>query len=89
MKSRLVTLLGTGGVGKTRLAVETLLARRGELPRDLVFVSIEMVADPSEGFLSALRDALGLPEVDAPTWPAFTRIYTAATGCCCSTTSSR
>jgi|GEM_PF-1757613 len=65
-KSRLVTLLGTGGVGKTRLAVETLLARRGGLPRDLVFVRLENAPDTSEGFLSALRDALGLTEVDAP-----------------------
>jgi class 3 adenylate cyclase/predicted ATPase len=65
-KSRLVTLLGTGGVGKTRLAVETLLARRGGLPRDLVFVSLENAADTPEGFLVALRDALGLTEVDAP-----------------------
>ncbi len=65
-KSRLVTLLGTGGVGKTRLAVETLLARRGGLPRDLVFVSLENAADTAEGFLGGLRDALGLTEVDAP-----------------------
>ncbi|HSY52744.1 MAG TPA: adenylate/guanylate cyclase domain-containing protein [Thermoanaerobaculia bacterium] len=65
-KSRLVTLHGTGGVGKTRLAVETLLSRRGGLPRDLVFVSLENAADTPEGFLVALRDALGLTEVDAP-----------------------
>ncbi|MGZ5444505.1 MAG: adenylate/guanylate cyclase domain-containing protein [Thermoanaerobaculia bacterium] len=36
--SRLVTLHGTGGVGKTRLAVETLLAHGGGLPREVVFV---------------------------------------------------
>jgi predicted ATPase len=63
---RLVTLRGTGGVGKTRLAVETLLARDGEAPQESVFVALENVADKPEGFLAAVRDALGLTEVDAP-----------------------
>jgi class 3 adenylate cyclase/predicted ATPase len=68
--SRLVTLHGTGGVGKTRLAVETLLARGGGLPRDVVFVSLEQAVSSSTGLLDALRDALGLTEVDAPDVPA-------------------
>jgi class 3 adenylate cyclase/predicted ATPase len=64
--SRLVTLHGMGGVGKTRLAVETLLARGGGLPRDRAFISLENAADTPEGLLSAVRDALGLSEADAP-----------------------
>jgi class 3 adenylate cyclase/predicted ATPase len=64
--SRLVTLHGTGGVGKTRLAVETLLARGGGLPREIVFVSLAAAADTQEGLLVVVREALGLTEVDAP-----------------------
>lgn len=64
--SRLVTLHGIGGVGKTRLAVETLLAKGGGLPREVVFVSLELARNEPEGLLSAVRDALGLTEVDAP-----------------------
>ena len=64
--SRLVTLHGTGGVGKTRLAVETLLAHGGGLPREIVFVSLELADDTPQGLLVAVREALGLTEVDAP-----------------------
>jgi class 3 adenylate cyclase/predicted ATPase len=72
-RSRLVTLHGTGGVGKTRMAVETLLARGGGLPRDIVFVSLEQAADSASGLLGAIRDALGLTEVDAPDFQALCR----------------
>src|SRR5436190_1732865 len=70
---RLVTLHGTGGVGKTRLAIETLLARGARLPRELVFVSLETKSDTPEGLLGALRDALGLTEVDAADFDALCR----------------
>jgi len=70
---RLVTLHGTGGVGKTRLAIETLLARGAGLPRELVFVSLETKSDTPEGLLGALRDALGLTEVDAADFDALCR----------------
>ncbi len=71
--SRLVTVHGTGGVGKTRLAVETLLARGGGLPREIVFVSLATAADTPEGLLVAVRDALGLTEVDTPDLDALCR----------------
>ncbi len=71
--SRLVTLHGTGGVGKTRLAVETLLARGGGLPREIVFVSLDQVPDAPEGLLGAVRDAVALTEVDAPDLAALCR----------------
>jgi len=64
--SRLVTLHGIGGVGKTRLAVETLIANRNEMPRELVFIPLEHARNEPEGLLTAVRDALGLTEVDAP-----------------------
>ncbi len=74
---KLVTLHGTGGVGKTRLAVETLLAAETfdgpRLPRDPVFVSLEGVNTVPDGFVSALRKALGLTEVDAPDLTALCR----------------
>lgn len=71
--SRLVTLHGTGGVGKTRTAVETLLARAGGLPREIAFVFLERAADTAEGLLGAVRDAVGLTEVDAPDLDALRR----------------
>lgn len=71
--SRLVTLHGTGGVGKTRLAVETLLARGAGLPREVVFVSLASAGDTPDGMLAAVRDGLGLTEVDAPDLDALCR----------------
>jgi predicted ATPase/class 3 adenylate cyclase len=68
-QNKLVTLHGPGGVGKTRIAVETLLAQGGGLPRELVFVSLENAG----GLLAAVRDALGLTETDAPDFPRLCR----------------
>jgi class 3 adenylate cyclase/predicted ATPase len=66
--SKLVTLRGMGGVGKTRLAVESLLRPGGSLPRDLVFVDLaEGVTDSPDALFAAVRDALALTESDAPT----------------------
>lgn len=64
--SRLVTLHGPGGVGKTRLAVETLLAHGERLAHEVVFVSLERAEDSMEALLGAIRDALGVSEGDAP-----------------------
>lgn len=65
--SRLVTLHGTGGVGKTRLAVETVRERGG------VWVALENVPDKPDSVLAAIRDGVGLTEVDAPDLEAFCR----------------
>ncbi len=76
---RLVTLHGTGGVGKTRMAVETLLAadtrpKHGPtLPREIVFVSLERAAGMPDGLLVAVREALDLTEIDAPDLGALCR----------------
>ncbi|HWW61817.1 MAG TPA: adenylate/guanylate cyclase domain-containing protein, partial [Thermoanaerobaculia bacterium] len=64
-ENRLVTLHGMGGLGKTRLAVETLLASSGGLPREIVFVPLEAARDSPEGLLEAMRFALGLSELEA------------------------
>ncbi|HET8796866.1 MAG TPA: adenylate/guanylate cyclase domain-containing protein, partial [Thermoanaerobaculia bacterium] len=76
---KLVTLHGTGGVGKTRMAVETLNAadadpeRRRALPKEVLFVPLETVTAAAGGLVTAVRDALGLTEVDAPTLDALCR----------------
>ena len=60
-RSRLVTLAGIGGVGKTRLALEVaahVLEHRGA-----VFVDLSVVAD-GDGVLRAASAALSLPPGD-------------------------
>jgi ATP/maltotriose-dependent transcriptional regulator MalT len=54
---RLVTLVAPGGMGKTRLVLESIKRKRGKTTpyAEIVFVSLEMVAENSEG---AVLDAL-------------------------------
>jgi predicted ATPase/DNA-binding SARP family transcriptional activator len=55
--SRLVTLIGPGGVGKTRLAVETAARRRGQHPGGVWLIELAGVTDP-EGVAPAAAKAL-------------------------------
>ncbi|MER7364287.1 BTAD domain-containing putative transcriptional regulator [Nonomuraea wenchangensis] len=76
---RLVTLIGPGGAGKTRLAVEA----SGQEPQDVCFVPLAPVtegADVPAAVLAALgvRDALR-PAADRPVDP-LTRLATALAG---------
>jgi predicted ATPase/DNA-binding CsgD family transcriptional regulator/DNA-binding XRE family transcriptional regulator len=67
-QSRLVTLIGPGGAGKTRLAAEVL--NRSFADRDVVFVPLEQIRDPhSLAFVLASRlnvaDRPGIPVTES------------------------
>lgn len=57
--SRLVTLTGPGGTGKTRLGIEAAAAARSSLPDGAWFVGLAQVDDP-DLLPAAIVDALGL-----------------------------
>ena len=57
--ARLITLVGAGGVGKTRLAVAVADALTQETGQDVVFVDLAPVTEPSLA-LSSIASALGL-----------------------------
>ena len=63
-KTRLLTLTGPGGIGKTRLAIESVRREPGESAGELVIVELASVRDP-EGLLTAIAAALGLREQGA------------------------
>ncbi len=58
--ARVVSVTGTGGVGKTRLAVEA--ARRASFPNGTAFVSLAPLADATQ-VPAALSHALGVRDV--------------------------
>jgi predicted ATPase len=57
--ARLVTLTGTGGVGKTRLAIAVATALRDRFPDGAAFVALASVADPAH-IWSTVAQALGV-----------------------------
>ena len=61
--TRLLTLTGPAGVGKTRLALELAATLRREYGQDIVFVGLIPVAEP-ERVLPTIAQALGVPERD-------------------------
>ena len=61
--SRVVTLTGTGGSGKTRLGMEAGKRAAGRFEDGAVFVDLTALADP-ELVASTIAQALGLPGVD-------------------------
>ena len=58
---RLVTLIGPGGVGKTRLAIEAARAAEPSFPDGLAFVDLSPVRDPAQ-VLPTITRALGVRE---------------------------
>jgi predicted ATPase/class 3 adenylate cyclase len=59
-KTRLLTLIGAGGTGKTRLAIETARRARSEYADGAWFVDLSQLVDP-ELVPQAAATALGLP----------------------------
>ena len=57
--ARLVTLLGLGGIGKTRLAIETAAQLKADYAGRIVYVSLAEICDPRLIF-GAITDALRL-----------------------------
>ena len=71
--ARLITLLGPGGVGKTRLALELGRAIAAEGVTRAVFVPLAAIRHP--GFVaSAIAEALGLSDVKAVDLPKRARL---------------
>src|SRR4051812_14539139 len=63
---RLLTLLGPGGVGKTRLAVELALQLRATGAHDVTYVDLAPLRDPAL-VLSTIARALGIDGGDSRT----------------------
>src|SRR3989442_1004620 len=62
--ARLITLIGPGGVGKTRLALELARAIADDGATSVVFVPLAAIRDPAF-VASAIAEALGLADVTA------------------------
>lgn len=61
---RLITLVGTGGVGKTRLAVEIGQRVKASFPDGVWFLALDTVKSGAEQIKIAIGEALGLGEED-------------------------
>ena len=59
---RLVTMLGPGGIGKTRLAIEVAAGIVDDFADGVVFVALASVRDPGL-VISAVAEALGIQEM--------------------------
>lgn len=57
---RLVTLLGPGGIGKTRLALEVAKRQQAHFADGAIFVSLQALNTPAL-LLTAIADAVGCP----------------------------
>jgi predicted ATPase/DNA-binding XRE family transcriptional regulator len=71
--ARLITLVGPGGVGKTRLVLELARAIGEEGATRAVFVSLATIRD-SAFVASAIAEAFGLPDVTALDLPKRARV---------------
>lgn len=71
--ARLITLIGPGGVGKTRLALEVARAIADESATRVLFVPLAAIRDPA--FVeSAIAEAFGLVDVTARELPRRARV---------------
>ena len=65
---RLITLIGPGGVGKTRLALELARSMADEGTPRVVFASLDAIQDPGLA-ACAIAEALGLADISASDLP--------------------
>jgi transcriptional regulator with XRE-family HTH domain len=71
--ARLITLVGPGGVGKTRLALEIARTTAEHGSPRVVFVPLAAIRDPTF-VASAIAEAVGLPDVTALDLPRRVRM---------------
>ncbi len=69
--ARLVTLLGTGGIGKTRLSLQVAVEMRQHFTDGVCFVPLASVSDP-ELLMPTIAQELGIQ--DATTLPIFEQV---------------
>ena len=87
-ETRLVTLTGPGGVGKTRLALEVAKLLEGEYRDGAWFVALAATVS-AEHVASAIAQTVGATPLEGETvGRAVERSSPRRTGCWCSTTSS-
>ena len=65
LESRLVTLTGPGGIGKTRLALEVARQHRSQFPDGTWWIDLAPVTDP-ETVLDQVAGALGMAPMPGP-----------------------
>ena len=65
LESRLVTLTGPGGIGKTRLALEVARQQRSQFPGGTWWIDLASVTDP-ETVLDQVAGALGMAPMPGP-----------------------
>ncbi|MEJ2512754.1 MAG: hypothetical protein P8Y72_14315, partial [Anaerolineales bacterium] len=59
-ETRLLTLTGTGGIGKTRLALQTANDLRDEFKNQVFFVPLAPIIS-SKHVIQAIAEAIGFP----------------------------
>ena len=69
-----MTLTGTGGVGKTRLALQLATELIGDFHDGVSFVSLASISDP-DLVLSTIAQALGLREPTGQTWLDLLQVF--------------
>ena len=63
---RLVTLVGPGGVGKTRAAIEVAQSQRAQFPDGIAFVDLAALSDPA-AVLPTIGSIVGVAPAQTPT----------------------
>ena len=71
---RLVTLTGTGGIGKTRLALQLATELTDDFTDGVSFVSLASISDP-DLVLSTIAQALGLKETTGQSWLDLLQVF--------------